>query len=237
MALYTIADPHLSLAKPKPMDIFGNRWQDHTERLVAGWRAVVEPEDTVLVGGDISWGISLAEAAPDLALIDALPGKKIFLRGNHDYWWNTLQKNRDYLASAGHTTIDFLQNDAHICEEFVLCGTRGWYNDPGVAPKETDYKKIVTREAIRLEFSLKAGAAIAEGREMLAFFHFPPYYGDYICRELIDLLHAYGIRRAYFGHIHGQYRIPPSVEFEGIRFCVTSSDYLSFVPLRIHPGV
>ncbi len=235
MALYTIADPHLSLATHKPMDIFGTRWQDHTDRLIKGWQAVVEEGDTVLVGGDISWGISLAEAAPDLTLIDSLPGKKIFLRGNHDYWWNTLQKNQQHLEANGQFSIDFLQNNAFVCEEFVICGTRGWYNDPGVAPKETDYKKIVNREAMRLEFSLKAGAAIANGREMLAFFHFPPYFGDYICRELIDLLHAYNIRRAYFGHIHGQYKIPPSVEFEGIRFTVTSSDYLSFVPLRIFP--
>ncbi|MGM9647336.1 MAG: metallophosphoesterase [Eubacteriales bacterium] len=235
MALYTIADPHLSLSKHKPMDIFGSRWQDHTDRLTKGWTAVVDEDDTVLVGGDISWGISLDEAVPDLALIDSLPGKKIFLRGNHDYWWNTLQKNNEYLAANGLTTIDFLQNNAHICEDFVICGTRGWYNDPGVAPKEADYKKIVTREAIRLEFSLKAGSGIADGREMLAFFHFPPYYGDYICKELIELLHAYGVKRAYFGHIHGQYRIPPSAEFEGIRFTVTSSDYLSFVPLRIFP--
>lgn len=235
MALFTIADPHFSLAKPKPMDIFGSRWQNHTERFVKGWKAVVDEDDTVLVGGDISWGISLAEAGPDLALIDSLPGKKIFLRGNHDYWWNTLQKNKDFLEAGGHFSIDFLQNNAFVCEDFVICGTRGWYNDPGTAPKETDYKKIVTREAIRLEFSLKAGAAIAEGREIIAFFHFPPYYGDYICRELIDLLHAHGVKRCYFGHIHGQYRVPPSTEFEGIRFTVTSSDYLSFVPLKILP--
>ena len=235
MALFTIADPHLSLAKPKPMDIFGNRWQDHANRLAKNWRAIVTDDDTVLVGGDISWGISLDEAGPDLALIDSPPGKKIFLRGNHDYWWNTLQKNKDFLTAGGHTTIDFLQNNAFICEEFVICGTRGWYNDPGTAPKETDYKKIVAREAIRLEFSLKAGAAMAEGRELIAFFHFPPYYGDYICRELIDLLHAYGVKRCYFGHIHGQYRIPPSTEFEGIRFTITSCDYLSFTPLMIRP--
>lgn len=234
MALFTMADTHLSFAHPKPMDIFGGRWQDHPNKIADRWRAVVTDRDTVLVGGDISWGISLEEALPDLRFIDEQPGKKIFLRGNHDYWWSTLQKNRAFLEANGLTTIDFLQNNAFSCDGFVICGTRGWYNDPDTAPAETDYKKIVAREAGRLKLSLQA-AANMEG-EKLVFFHFPPYFGSYVCRELIDILHEYGITRCYYGHIHGQYRVPPYSDFEGIRFTLVASDYLGFTPYLIAPS-
>lgn len=233
MALFTMADPHLSFSHPKPMNIFGSRWQDHPQKIADRWRAAVKPEDTVLVGGDISWAISLEEALPDLTFIDALPGKKIFLRGNHDYWWNTLQKNRIFLESHGLHTIDFLQNNAFAAEGFVLCGTRGWYNDPDTAPAETDYRKIVAREAGRLTLSLQAADKLSG--EKLAFFHFPPFYGSFVCRELIDLLHLHGITRCFYGHIHGQYRIPPRTEFEGITFTIVASDYLNFTPHLISP--
>lgn len=233
MALFTMADTHLSFAHPKPMDIFGERWQDHANKIAARWKALVTDSDTVLVGGDISWGISLEEALPDLQFIDKLPGKKIFLRGNHDYWWSTLQKNNDFLHSHEITTIEFMQNNAFAVDGFVLCGTRGWYNDPDTAPAETDYKKIVTREAGRLKLSLEA-AKNMDG-EKLAFFHFPPCFSSYICREIINVLHEYGIERAYYGHIHGQYRLPPTTLFEGITFTLVASDYLSFTPYIINP--
>lgn len=233
MALFTMADTHLSFAHPKPMHIFGGRWQDHPDKIADRWRALVKDGDTVLVGGDISWGISLEEALPDLQFIDELPGRKILLRGNHDYWWSTLQKNRDFLVRYGLTSIEFMQNNAFEADGFVLCGTRGWYNDPDTAPAETDYQKIVAREAGRLRLSLDAAKNMAD--EKLVFFHFPPYFGSYICRELINILHEYGIKRVYYGHIHGQYRLPPHTEFEGITFTLVASDYLNFTPYLINP--
>ncbi len=235
MALYILSDTHLSKAKEKPMDIFGSRWTSHAEKIEKNWQAVVTPSDTVIIGGDISWGISLDEAAPDLKFIADLPGKKIFLRGNHDYWWNTLTKNREFFDRCGICGIDFLQNNAISAEGFVICGTRGWYSDSANAPSDTDYKKIVAREALRLKMSLDASHDM-EG-ERIAIFHFPPVFGDYVCREIVDILHEYNIDRVFFGHIHGLYRVPQVTLFEDIEFSLCSCDFLNFIPYRIdHVG-
>lgn len=231
MALFILSDTHLSLSTHKPMDIFGSRWQGHTDKLIARWKETVCNSDTVIIGGDISWGISLEEAADDLRLIGSLPGKKIFLRGNHDYWWNTLSKNEAFLESEGIRGISFLQNNAIAAEGFVVCGTRGWYNDSDAAPKDSSYDKIVAREVLRLKMSLDAAKPL-EG-EKLVVFHFPPVFGSYVCRELVDTLHDYQIRRVYFGHIHGKYRIPGTITFEGIEMSLTSGDFLDFRPLKI----
>jgi hypothetical protein len=231
MALYILSDTHLSLTTHKPMEIFGSRWKNHDEKIIQIWKETVKTTDTVIIGGDISWGISLSEAKEDLLLLGTLPGKKIFLRGNHDYWWSTLSKNRHFLEENQITSIDFLQNNAICAEGFVICGTRGWYSDADATPTNSDYKKIVARESLRLQMSLES--SIHMQGERIAIFHFPPVFGDYVCRELINILHQYQITRCYYGHIHGLYRIPPQTTFEGIRFILTSADYLGFHPLKI----
>lgn len=233
MALYILSDTHLSLTVEKPMNVFGNRWTSHAEKIEKNWRAIVTPEDTVIVGGDISWGISLEQAAEDLRFLGALPGKKIFLRGNHDYWWNTITKNREFLEREGIFDIDFLQNNAISTDGFVICGTRGWYSDSANAPADADYKKIVSREALRLRMSLDAANGM-DG-EKIAVFHFPPVFGDYVCREFVDILHEYDVKRVFFGHIHGLYRVPATTVYEDITFTLCSSDFLNFVPYKIHP--
>lgn len=231
MALFTLSDTHLSLTTEKPMGIFGSRWRDHDKKIEAEWNRLVTEKDTVVVGGDISWGISLAEAAEDLLFLDRLPGQKILLKGNHDYWWTTMKKVEDFFAEKGITTIRLLQNNSFLCEGCALCGTRGWYSDAANAPEESDYKKIVAREAARLKLSLDSVSNPTP--EKVVFMHFPPYFENYVCRPLIDLLHEYHVTRCYFGHIHGVYAVAPATLFEGIEFHLVSADFLNFAPKRI----
>lgn len=233
MSVFTIADTHFSLSVPKPMDIFGERWDRWTEKICESWRNTVGEEDTVIVPGDISWGMTMEEAAEDLKLLDSLPGEKIIGRGNHDYWWSTLSKMEKTFSELGITTIKILHNNAFEREGAVICGSRGWYIDEKGAPREADYQKIVAREAARLRLSLDAGNLLGEEKRKLVFFHFPPFFEPFLCREIIDVLHEYGISECFFGHIHGRYDVPSSVEFEDIRFTLISSDYLNFVPYKI----
>ena len=238
MSLFSIADLHLSQTVNKPMDKFGSRWTNHTEKLIKRWNAVVTDRDTVVVPGDISWGISLEEALEDLLLIDSLPGRKLIGKGNHDYWWSTLTKMYQFLSEHGITTIDFLYNNAYDTVDFIVCGTRGWYVEEKLQNVENaDYEKIVNRENIRLEMCLKEAVALKEasGKEILVYLHFPPVFKNFVCREFVLTLKKYGVRNCYFGHIHGQYSVPRTTEYEGIRFTIIASDFLDFVPMITMP--
>lgn len=231
MALYTLSDTHLSFQTEKPMDIFGTRWQNHAEKIARNWQALVTENDTVVIPGDITWAMTLDEAVEDFRFLSSLPGKKIIGKGNHDYWWQTRKKVEEFFLANGFRDITLLYGDAVAAEDKIICGTRGWYNDD-VSPRECDYQKIVNREAGRLKRSLEVGKALGEG-ELIAFLHFPPVFGDFICRELLDVLHSFNVKRVYFGHIHGIYSLPPHFEFEGIRFTLVAADYLNFVPMRV----
>jgi len=239
MSLFSIADLHLSGAVDKPMDVFGSRWQDHTNKLSKRWRAVVSPDDTVVVPGDISWGMTLAEALVDFKFIESLPGKKIIGKGNHDFWWETMTKMNKFLADNEIHSISFLFNNAYETEDFIVCGSRGWYVEEKLQNTvgDVDYQKIVLREAARLETSIKEALKIREmsGKPILVYFHFPPVFGEFICREIVDILHKYDLNRIYFGHIHGTYQIPKTTEFEGISMTIISADYLNFIPLITAP--
>ena len=238
MALFVLSDTHLSLSDNKPMDVFGKRWQNYTERLNKNWNAVVEKDDTVVIAGDISWAMSYMGAAEDFKFIHALNGKKIIGKGNHDYWWTSMKKLTGLLDELEIDSIRFLYNNALYDNGFIITGSRGWYVDENNknAPDSADFDKIVAREVIRLEMSLIEGEKIREEHqdaEMLAFLHFPPVMGSFVCRPIVDLLHKYGVKRCYFGHIHSSYELPPHFDFEGIEFYITSADYLSFTPLKI----
>ncbi len=235
MALYCIADTHLSQSVPKPMDVFGHRWTGYTEKLIRGWNAVVGEKDTVILPGDISWGLSLEEAAEDLRLIHRLNGKKIIGKGNHDLWWQSEKKLKEFFAANGIDSISLLHNNAYYLEGKRICGSRGWYYDPKSSPEGADPEKIAAREVIRTELSIKAALALPEGQEdeLVAFFHFPPVYRDFVCRGIVELLKQYGITRCYYGHIHGVYDLPASLDFEGITMTMVAADYLNFIPLRI----
>jgi len=239
MSLFSIADLHLSLSADKPMDVFGSRWQAYTEKIEKNWRAVVGPDDTVIVPGDISWAMSLEGAAEDFAFIDALPGKKLIGKGNHDYWWSTMTKMKAFCGEHGFSSIEFLYNNAFECEDYIVSGTRGWYVEERLqnARENADYDKIVAREASRLDLSLKQADALREssGKPVLAYMHFPPVFRSFVCRELVDTLHAHGVKNCYFGHIHGVYNVPRSVDFEGISMTLISADFLNFVPMITMP--
>lgn len=238
MSLFSIADLHLSQTVNKPMDKFGSRWTNHTNKLIKRWSAVVTDKDTVVVPGDISWGISLEESLEDLLLIDKLPGKKLIGKGNHDYWWATLTKMGQFLDENGINTIQFLYNNAYETEDYIVCGTRGWYVEEKLQNVvNADYEKIVNRENIRLEMCLKEAKKLQEtsGKEILVYLHFPPVFKSFVCREFVDTLKRYNIKNCYFGHIHGQYNVPRTTEFEGIRFTLISSDFLDFVPMITMP--
>lgn len=238
MSLFSIADLHLSLSCNKPMDKFGSRWTNHTEKLVKRWNAVVTNRDTVIVPGDISWGISLEEALADLKLIDSLPGTKLLGKGNHDYWWGTLTKMYEFLEENGINTIKFLYNNAYEFEDYIVCGTRGWYVEEKLQSVEnTDYAKIVNRENARLEICLKEAVKLQgeSGKPILVYLHFPPVFKSFICRELIDTMKKYGIKNCYFGHMHGQYNVPRTFDFEGISMTLISSDFLDFIPMITMP--
>ncbi|MBE6618429.1 MAG: serine/threonine protein phosphatase [Ruminococcaceae bacterium] len=231
MSLFVIADTHLSLKDPKPMDVFGSRWSCHSEKLAAFWKSTVKADDTVVIAGDISWAMTLEDAKDDLLFLDSLPGKKIILKGNHDYWWSGIGKIHAFFEENSIKSISLLQNGHIPCEDFIICGTRGWYNDPESCKEEdADFKKVSAREALRLRMSLDS-VPEAEKREKLVFTHFPIVYGDFVSREMLDILHEYNIKRTFFGHIHGRYALPKSVIFEGVEFSLISADFLDF---RVH---
>ncbi len=239
MSLFVLADLHLSSNGEKSMDVFGPRWANYMEKIKKNWSAVIKPTDTVILPGDISWGLRPEDALEDFRFLDALPGQKLIGKGNHDYWWTTATKFRAFTEKHGLSTLEMLYNNAYLREGHILCGTRGWFMEENIptALEEVDYAKIVNRECIRLKLSLEEGRRLQEngGSElpMLVFLHFPPVWNSFLCREILDLLHEYGIKTCYFGHIHGAYKIPGVFEFEGIDFVLTSADYLNFAPKPI----
>lgn len=233
MALYTMADTHLSIAVNKPMDIFGSRWADHTNRIKEEWCSTVGDGDTVVIPGDISWAMNFEEAKEDFLFLDSLPGHKLVSKGNHDYWWATKNKQDAFFEENSITTISRLHNNAYRVGDYMVCGSRGWYSDDHNAPKDSDYAKIVNREVGRMELSIKAANEIAPELEKLMFLHFPPVFGDYVCDEIVDCLAANKISRCYYGHIHGKYDAEPMVRYRDIEFYIVSADYLEFKPLKI----
>lgn len=227
MALYTIADPHLSFGTEKPMDIFKG-WSNYTERLRENWEKTVSPGDTVVMPGDISWAMNLQEAKKDFEYINSLPGTKIIGKGNHDYWWATMRKLNAFTAENNFDTIKFLFNNAYEADGIAICGSRGWFFDD----KSDNAEKVIAREAGRLRTSIEA--AVATGREPVVFMHYPVVYESGVCTELLEVLKNYNIHRCYFGHIHGEkterYR---EYCYAGIRFSLISADFLSFCPKKV----
>lgn len=235
MAIYAIGDPHLSRVTSKPMDIFGDRWSGHPEPLFERWRATVGEGDTVLVPGDISWAIDLAEALPDLQDIDSLPGQKLLIPGNHDYWWSSLVK----LRSLPLQTIRFIQNDHVRIEgtDLFVCGTRGWITpgDRTWADDPDHNAKIYAREVWRLRLSLES-ARKARGERFLVMLHYPPVAEDQQQTEFTMLLEEFGgVEQVVYGHLHGpgaQHRAFQG-EYNSIRYHLVSCDSMYFTPLQI----
>jgi len=226
MAIFVIADLHLSLgAADKPMDVFEG-WQGYLPKLERNWRTLIAPEDTVVLPGDISWAMSLEDTREDFAFLNALPGKKIILKGNHDYWWTTLNKMNRFLKVNGFDTLQILHNTAIQAEGVFLCGTRGWMSDVQ-GPED---EKILNREIGRLRMSLEAAG---EG-EKLAFLHYPPLYPGQMEGGLANLLKEFGVSRCFYGHLHGvSIRYAVQGEHDGVDYRLISADALKFCPYKI----
>ncbi len=225
MAVYVLGDPHLSFSTDKPMDVFGSRWANHSEKIREAWLKNVKAEDTVVLAGDLSWAMSLPEAEEDLAFFHHLPGKKILLKGNHDYWWDTVSKMNRFFAEREWDDFSILYNNCFSVDGLTLCGTRGW----DVEAADEKSRKIMVRELQRLERSLAGAPA---DQEKIAFFHFPPLSGGK--DPFLPILQKYHVCRCYFGHLHGPkaFEMKPFAQ-NGISYTLVSADALNFQPLLI----
>lgn len=233
MSVFTIADLHLSHSTNKPMDIFGARWENHTERLFENWQSVVKPEDTVIIAGDISWGMRTEDTLADFEFIEKLNGKKIIAKGNHDFWWQTMKKLNAFRDSIGADSIEFLFNNAYLVENYIICGTRGWFPENNYGP---DDEKIVNREAERLRTSILAGLKLKEehpDKEILVFLHYPPAYNGVKCERICEVIREYGIKRVYYGHLHGAQKSRLVHQIAGANMTLVSADWLNFTPIEV----
>lgn len=228
MALFVIGDTHLSLSVNKPMDVFGG-WQNYMQRLEENWKAVVQPEDTVVIPGDVSWGMSMEEAKADFAFLHQLPGQKILMKGNHDYWWTTRSKMDKFFEENQFTTLTVLHNSSISAEGVSLCGSRGWMFEQG---QEHD-KKLITRECGRIRASLQDAKRFGE-QEKILFLHYPPIFMQDSIPEFLELMQEYGVKRCYYGHIHSQgCRYAFQGDWNGVHLEMISADFLRFTPKKI----
>ena len=224
MSIFSISDLHLSFSADKPMDIFRG-WENHEEKIKNNWCRIVKETDTVILPGDLSWGLKIEETKADFAFLNNLPGKKILLKGNHDLWWGTAKKMREFLAENNFSKIDFVFNNCIVAENFAVCGTRGWFFDGG------EDKKVLLREAGRLEMSIKE--ALKTGLEPLVFLHYPPVFGGQVCEEIFSVLKKYDIKKVYYGHVHGAGKAGIVNEYDGIMLKLVSCDSIDFTPFCI----
>ncbi|MBR5223838.1 MAG: metallophosphoesterase [Clostridia bacterium] len=224
MSIYAISDLHLSFGSDKPMNIFRG-WDNHTEKLKANWNRLVKEEDTVILPGDFSWGLKLNETLPDFKFLESLNGKKIILKGNHDLWWSTVKKLKEFLNQNEIHSVDILFNNTIITEGHAIAGTRGWFYD------DKADKKIIAREVGRLEKSLTE--AEKTGLPILCFLHYPPVYNGEVCEEIFAVIKNHNIKKVYHGHIHGAGLNNATKEYEGVEFKLISCDCVDFTPVFI----
>ncbi len=227
MSVYAMGDLHLSLGNPeKTMEVFRG-WQDYQRRIEENWRALVRPEDTVVLAGDLSWAMHLADTLADFRFLDRLPGRKLLMKGNHDYWWTTRRKMESFFAAEGLTTLEILHNNAVEAEGVFLCGSRGWLFE---GSQRYD-PLVVAREEGRIRRSLEA--APPDGEKLL-FLHYPPLYSGQELPEFFAAMADHGVRQCWYGHIHGAGAAGiREGEHRGVELRLISADHLGFAPLRI----
>lgn len=229
MSLYVIGDLHLCFCNPsKTMSIFAG-WENYQERIKSNWLETVSDNDTVVLAGDISWGMTREEAQPDFKFINELTGQKIILKGNHDYWWGTVRKIEDFLSAEGFDTIKILHNNHYAYGSYGICGTRGWVNMNG----ETQDEKVLKREVQRLETSIRS--AVSAGLEPLVFMHYPPIFATNFNYDILEILYRYNIKECYYGHVHGRsaHELAIKNTYDGINFHLISGDYIQFKPEKV----
>ena len=235
MSIYTIGDLHLSFKENKPMDIFGENWSEHEEKIKKDWKEKVKENDLVVLPGDFSWAMYLKDTDEDFKYLNELPGKKLLIKGNHDYWWTTIKSMRNFLEENNFKNIDFIHNNSYEFEDKIIVGTRGWSKNEGTP----DDDKIIKREVLRLELSIKDGIEkYGEDKEIIVFMHYPPIIkSNLIDNELSDFIKVmkkYNIKNCYYGHLHSN-SIREAVEGEhyGIEFKLVSADGLDFKLYKI----
>ena len=232
--IYIIGDLHIGFSVDKPMDIFGENWENHSEKIKQNWLSKVNDDDTVIIPGDFSWGIDLEEAKADFEFLNNLPGKKILLKGNHDYWWNTVKSMNKFLEENNFKNIFFLYNNSIVVENKIIVGTRGW---SALTPNSEDDYKVLKRECGRLELSIKDGLKKRDNnQEIIAFLHYPPFYKEEVNEEIdfMKILQKYDIKKCYYAHLHGDsHKEAQEGIINGIEFKLVSSDYLNFDLIKI----
>ena len=230
MAIYAIADLHLSFSQDKPMSIFGENWEEHSEKIKNNWISKVKPEDTVVLSGDFSWAMYLQDTYKDFEYLNSLPGKKLLLKGNHDYWWTTVTNMRNFLEENKFENIDFIYNNSYLVENKILTGTRGW----NLLDTENS-SKMIKRESIRLQLAIEDGIKkYGDDKEIIVFMHYPPISNTNKKSEFLKILKQYDIKRCYYGHLHGKSH-QDAVEgiVDGIEFKLISADYLNFDVIKV----
>lgn len=235
MSIYIIGDLHLSFSQDKPMDIFGKNWEKHEEKIKQDWINKVKENDMVILPGDFSWATYLEDTYLDFKFLTDLPGKKVLLKGNHDYWWTTVTSMKKYLENNKFENIEFLYNNSIEFEDKVFVGTRGW-----TFQENENSKKMINRENQRLELSIKdAISKNGDTKEIIAIMHYPPIIEKQLLEnshlEFFKTLKKYNIKRCYYGHLHGKSHADAVIgNIEGIEFNLVSADYLNFKLLKIN---
>lgn len=224
--IYAIGDLHMDHTGQKPMDIFGEKWTDHENKIMRNWNEIVKADDLVLIPGDISWALKTDEALGDLKRIDMLAGKKVMIKGNHDYWWTSLSK----LNAFNLKSISYLQNNSYIHGSYGIAGTRGWIARDNDEFNEND-EKVFQRELLRLKMSLESAK---KAREIIAIIHYPPFNMDLSPNEFVDIMKDYGVKTCLYGHLHADgHRYAVEGNIGGINFYCVSSDFIDFKPKLI----
>lgn len=227
MALYAIGDLHLCLGAPKPMDVFGGAWVGYMEKLKEGL-SVVQPDDTLILLGDLSWALDLQGAKEDFAWINQIPGRKIILKGNHDYWWSTAAKFYKFCRENSYEDFWILNNNFYEYNGWAICGTRGWFYEEERSGEHDE--KVFKRELLRLEASLKAAGDLPK----MVFLHYPPKYKGYECSEILELLKQYEVRRCFYGHLHGpSHGLALEGVWDSVDYRLVASDKLNFKPYLV----
>lgn len=227
MSLYAISDLHLALSGDKPMDVFGEQWYKHDEKIKSNWLDKIKEDDTILIAGDISWSMKMEEGLKDLEWIHQLPGTKIMIKGNHDYWWTTITKLNNL-----YDNMKFIQNNFFSYEDYAICGTRGWTCANSENYSKQD-EKIFNRELIRMKLSLDS-ARKAGFNKFIVMIHYPPVNDKFEDTAFTNIFKEYGVSKVIYGHLHG-----PSLrrvfegERDGVEYVVTSADYIDFNPVKI----
>ena len=229
MALYAIGDLHLCLGADKPMDVFGGAWIGYMDKLREGLK-MIRPEDTTVLLGDLSWALDLENAKADFEFINQIPGRKIILKGNHDYWWSTVAKFTKFCQENGYADQFILNNNHYEYDGYAICGTRGWFFEEERSGEHDE--KVFRRELLRLEASLKSAGDLPK----IVFLHYPPKYKGYECPEILDILKRYDVRRCYYGHLHGaSHALAMEGVWDGIDFRLVAADKIGFQPVKVLP--